>query len=344
MDNSGIKQVSGLRKKIIITLISSLLCFFVLLICEFFAAIMVIHYTHNMLEPFKIPDKKTFIEYVKEIDYNNLKTFDALNSNIKREDEEGSNSGNFPYYKFRAPVGLEYKKRPVIFLGCSFAYGMGLENPQTISYKVSKYTYRPVYNYSLPGGGVQHTLWMLNNSKRFDEIKNPEYAIFIFIDDHFRRSLSAFPFLNYPYSESLYVIRGGKVYPECKLKQILYRSYLYRLLCSKFGTFKYVSPIFQNYREDRIVAFFKEEEKILKQKYPNIKFVVMTFPDSTNKVESLKQKIENEGICVVDGFEIFEKETHTEFSHQDEYFLDNGHPNEKMFSLFVPELAKQLNL
>jgi len=197
---------------------------------------------------------------------------------------------------------------------------------------------------AFPSYGVQHTLWLLHNSSRFDEIKNPEYAIYIFIDDHFRRALSAFPFVNFPYSESFYEIRNGKIYEESKSRQFIYHSYFYRLLSFYIGNFKYTSPFFKDYREDKVITLFKEEKRLFEERYPDIKFVVMMFPYSLNNDASFLDKIRKEGIQVVDGYKIFKKQTDTEFQHQEEWFLPNDHPTEEMFELFVPDIVNELKL
>ena len=67
---------------------------------------------------------------------------------------------------FRSPAGLEYKDKPsIVLFGCSYAYGQNLENEETLSYQLSRYLKRTVYNFALCGGGLQDILHIIRNNK-----------------------------------------------------------------------------------------------------------------------------------------------------------------------------------
>ncbi len=285
----------------------------------------------------KFPSREFFKELRKNIDYSSFTTFDEN----YRYEEDDSPMGH--EIKYRKPVGLNYNKRPIIFFGCSCTFGLGVEKDKTLPAKVSEYSHRPVYNFSLSGWGIQHVLWVLNNEKKLDEIKNPEYAIYVFIVDHYRRAMSSFPYAEVPMSLTLYSEKNGKFVKENPYRKIYYRSYFYRLLSEKIGFWKSKMPVFHAYKEDKIVSFLREENRILKQKYSDIKFVVFVMTVETDET-SLEKKIENAGITVVDGRKIFDEKTNGEQYDGNKWEQPDGHPNEELFSLFASELVKKLDL
>lgn len=285
----------------------------------------------------KFPTKEFFKEIRKNIDYSSFTTFDE---NYFYE-EDDSLMGHEA--KYRKPVGLNYDKSPIIFFGCSCTFGLGVEKDKTLPAKISEYSHRPVYNFAISGWGVQHVLWLLNNEKKLDEIKNPEYAIYVFIDDHYRRAMSAFPYAEVPMSLLLYTEKNGQFIKENPYKNILYRSYFFRLLSEKVGFWKSQMPVFKEYKEKKVVSFIKEENRILKQKYPNIKFVVFSITVDCDET-SFEKKIEKAGITVIDGKKIFEEKTDGEPYNPTKWEFPDGHPNDKMYSLFAHELVKKMNL
>ena len=90
--------------------------------------------------------------------------------------------------KFIQPLDYSPDKRPIVVMGCSFANGFGLEQKDTLAYKIQKFTKRQTFNYSKNGHGIQHVLYKIQNSNFFNEINpDPEYVIYVFMDDHLRR-------------------------------------------------------------------------------------------------------------------------------------------------------------
>ena len=59
-------------------------------------------------------------------------------------------------YSFKSFGDFYSKKKPIVVMGCSYAFGQGLKDKQTFSYKLSKKAKRPVFNWSI-GGGVFST-------------------------------------------------------------------------------------------------------------------------------------------------------------------------------------------
>ncbi len=96
--------------------------------------------------------------------FNNLFIFPLHNfDNALKNAIKGTPVGNRIHFRIDS-VDVKNTKSPVILFGCSFTFGAGLNDNETFSYKLSKYTGRNVYNRGLSGYGVQHMLYMLNDS------------------------------------------------------------------------------------------------------------------------------------------------------------------------------------
>ena len=74
-----------------------------------------------------------------------------------------------------SPEGLNYKKKPIILFGCSYAYGYQLEREQTLTYKLAQNAKIPVYNRAFTGWGIQHMLYQSKIEKLYEILPEPEY-------------------------------------------------------------------------------------------------------------------------------------------------------------------------
>ena len=135
----------------------------------------------------------------EEIKIDGYETEDFTAEIIKSTDEA--------YIQFcgeeRQVFGENYKKRPIVILGCSYAYGHGIKNKETFLYKLSQITKRPIINFALCGDNaiesLKHLKNYINNDKKNKEtIKNAEYVIYVYMHDHINRYLSTnFIYENY---------------------------------------------------------------------------------------------------------------------------------------------------
>lgn len=218
-----------------------------LLFAEFYAALVV----NNINEANKhnFPKISQIKKIIAKFDYDKFTTFDKAYVELKKT--------------VRPPAGLNFqKKRPLIFFIDSYTYGAGLEEKGTLPFQISQYTKRPVYNCSVCGWGVQHILYLLRNEKDLENIKNPEYAIYLLIEDHFRRAISPFPFSDVPYSVQLYREKNGQLYEQEGIK-FYQRSYLYRYLSQWLSFLMVRSPLFTEFKENLLIKYLKEEKKLL---------------------------------------------------------------------------------
>lgn len=253
----------------------------------------------------------------------------------------------FNYYldkvNFR-PVKIGNKlKRPIIFFGCSFTYGFGLNDCQTLPYKIWKLTNRTVYNRAFNCWGGQHVLYQLRRDDLKKEIPYAEYIVYTFIYDHLDR------FYSYVVSNPSETMLKYKIVNN-KLSEVKPAF----LPCYSLFTVKYVQDAItemkNNNKDDLIYMFnsiMNESLRLSRIKYPNSKFVILVYKESRSipdteltKFNKNINKLKNKGFIVIDAQELVGHSL-----DRKEYILnDNFHPSEKVWNEIAPKLVKYLKL
>lgn len=256
--------------------------------------------------------------------------------------EENYEDNNYFSDTSRYKTICKSNKRPIIIFGCLFAAGWMLENEQTVSYKLSNQSNRSVYNFANPGWGPQHPLFLLTNEKKTDEVKNPEYIIYIMIDNHQER-IAAYNFC--PTSSVLnlvYPIKEGKILPPKKNVPFYYKFYLPRLLELTYkhyiSRFDDKSGHFVNDTDWQLMVL--NWKNVAEEKYKNVKTVVFMFP-AMCVVNEEYPLLEKNGVIILKMPPEIEKKF---IDNPAEYQLYDKHPNEKAWDIIVPEIIKQLKL
>ena len=222
---------------------------------------------------------------------------------------------------------------PLALMGCSFAYGLYLEEDKTPSAILSKLTGRTVYNLGIPAGSPREMLYILRNdeyrTKLFGNRTDFEYIIYPYITHHKYRLYQNT--LQYVVTPSYKVKNEELVYsPQNKVLAI---SYLYR----KFLELRY-SKINQVSAFKLHSLYMKEINKEIKKYFPQTKFVILIYEDHLNEDRS---NLEKEGITIIKATDILDTNI-----NKLEYKIsaENRHPNEKAWELLIPSLIKKLNL
>ena len=160
-------------------------------------------------------------------------------------------------------IGNSYKK-PIIFFGCSYMNGATLEENQTLSYIISEKTGRSTVNRGIPAGSINNSIFDLRDDDFYkllksNNIKNPEYIVYMFINDHLKRI--SIPYLGYvtPSDKHVYEIvirykfRNGKLI-ENKPSKILLP--FYTLYTTKAYYYLYANKFKKNSSEDNMINLF----------------------------------------------------------------------------------------
>jgi len=266
-----------------------------------------------------------------------------------------------PY--FIQPLPFSDKKPPIVVMGCSFANGFGLPQEETLAYKLQKLTNRKVYNYAQDGQSVQFVTYKIQNSNFFKTIQpDPEYVIYVFIDDHLRRMQK--DFLNYDdvikylrYKE----IKDGNnkktIYapfpPPEKVEPIDYLkvTMLYKKLNDLFIYLQSDDRKFDLFKQHVLLA-----NKYLKYRHPDSKFVVVVYNSNaytkTSKTAMRKpfktnrwKELEDEGIIVINfntpEYKFLEM---PEYNFYAPDVTAGAHPSGKAWDALVPIIIEKLGI
>lgn len=234
-------------------------------------------------------------------------------------------------YPLRKPVEKNTGKKQIIIAGCSFAYGLLLEEEDCIHKILSDMTGRTVSNIAVPSGSEREALWFFMNKDRLFQYINKEqdvdYIIYICIDDHKRRL-----FFDLDTIAPQYRVTDNGTDIEF-LKDKLYRhTFLYRNL--KLAKY-HLTP--QNEVLDLQNLFLRKINEKSKELFPNSKFVVLNYAfETSDRLKELEKdgiKVITLGDCFGDNFYKAEYKT-----------IDNLHPNGKCWKRVAEILKKELNM
>lgn len=242
----------------------------------------------------------------------------------------------------RAPEGLEYNNKPIVIFGCSYAYGYNLSKEQTFSYKLANTTMRPVYNRAWTGWSIQHMLYQTRLEKFYKQIPEPEYVIYVYLNDHLRRlylmSFAAWNILaeeqNLRYKEKDgHLIQIQNKNPLLRqIKRLYLTNELHRMYVEKY--------ILKNHKKcyDFALKHFIESKNEMQKHWKNTKYIILFYNDtSDNKV--FKTNLEKNGFIIIDSSDLTDRNLKDEA-----YMMPNEHPTEAAWDLLVSPIVKELNL
>lgn len=278
----------------------------------------------------------------------------AYGKRVKKELEKQHSTYSYPEYSpklmdfddwyklncpkcFRNPVGLNYKKMPIIIFGCSFAYGERIDEEQTVSYKLSYLTKRPVYNRALGSWGVQHMLYQLRRKDFYKQVKKPEYVIYIYINDHIRRLYNYVYSANELYMGLIYKKNKDELTQDHLLMPYIDGLYINKIIREYYAQKIGYDPKRFNQNFDFLKLHFIKSKKELEKNYPNTKFVILIYQDSfTDRWPEL----EKEGFIIIKVKDLVS----VNLNNNKYKAYDNVHPNGKAWDVILPVLIKKLNL
>ena len=230
-------------------------------------------------------------------------------------------------------------KPPVAIMGCSYAYGLKLNDEETFAAQLSQYTGRTVYNLGIVGTSPREILYILENDElRSTLIKEePEYIIYPYISHHLKRLYTDIRFYaNSPY----YRLTDGKLQYYNKNKFIT-SSMIYR----KILEYKQ-----RKMSDDEAFALFciymKQISEEVKRHYKNTKFVILIYEDADGNSGNVLNENHNWQPLIQDGIIVLNASKITNVGlHNPEYKIQNDkHPNALAWSLVVPAISNELGL
>ncbi len=252
------------------------------------------------------------------------------------------------YYSdlFSDNVNTNSKKRPILLLGCSYVYGTGLDDTQTLAYKIHKLTRRSVYKRGFPAGGPQLALDMFDTGVMKKQVPDAEYIIYVYLNYHLAR-LYAYQ-LDYIEAEvnQRYKLKNGKL---IKIKQPKHPFYYSSFLVKNIQHFIADRLSLKEYDNYQLLnAVLTELMNQAKKNYKDVKFVILLYPSADIMSDGRKELMDSFEIKKLQemGFIVLNAEQLTKEPIRNiEYrILDREHPNEKAWDTIAPALVKKLHL
>ena len=217
-----------------------------------------------------------------------------------------------------------------IFLGCSYVYGDGLNDDETLPYYFSNlYNFnKNVINCGLRGKASNSALNILNNEAFLPFIKKNssiKHCVYSLMHDHIYRNFRVL--CNAP-SDCL-IIKDKKYVKSqliVRLKYLLARSCIFRKVFLPM-----MDKYFYHYYEDYIIHSLIEMNKIIEKKY-NSKLTIIVWPEF-NKIFVNKLRKTNLDLIFLPGF----------FNSEEYKIKYDGHPTAKANEEIAQKLYEHIN-
>ena len=297
-------------------------------------------------------------DYIKNLASESLKIYppisyiDNYKSNYSTQSYifQERNKNNFNYLRKNIYNTSYNKKGSIIFFGCSYTFGIELSDEQTLSNKIAKKLNINVYNFGICASGIQHMLSLLQNNIFYNLIKEePKYAIYTIIPDHFGR-LQKYIFPSPMMANGInlhYELKNSKLKKRYIPLNIFSKSFLVKSFFYQIDT--KINDSEPNTKEqNNILAYyiFTESFKILKKKYPNIKFIILRYETEEDLAEEYEDKeiwenLKKQGIIIINSSDLIGRKFRyaSEDTCEDDY-----HPSEKAWELLIPKLIEKIDL
>ncbi|MBL4585851.1 MAG: hypothetical protein JKX84_02145 [Flavobacteriales bacterium] len=231
----------------------------------------------------------------------------------------------------------------IMVTGCSFAFGYGLNQYQTLSYYLDSLSGKRGYDYGVSGHGTQQTLALLQSRNLSTEIAETNgVLIYLFIDDHIARLIGSRRLIklwarNYPY----YYLDDGELKRDGSFwtgRQLLSRFYRAISESAFIDLFDIDLPWYVSESHLALYgAVLGEAKKEFKNQYPKGEFLVVIEPNSKLGARVSAVLTEN-SIDFLNLSELLDKEESKYKIHWTE-----AHPNENYYLEVANAINSYLN-
>ena len=248
---------------------------------------------------------------------------------------------------FRTSLEKNFKNDgSILIFGCGIAYNAGLEDKQTLHFKLSKKLDKKVYNFAICASGIQHMYAILK--KFHDKIEERvDCAIYIYQTAHSQRllqNIATTPImetginLKYKLNENTLKLEYPQLYRFAK-------SFIVKDFYSRQDE---KIKNHENINEEKSIELayqlFKQSREILKQKNPNIKFIIINYEIEENNpdcfdTKKLWKKLEQDGFIIVSTSEMVGRKFTL---NEEDTTKDRCHPSEKVIDSLIPQIIKKI--
>ena len=250
------------------------------------------------------------------------------------------------YGRRMTPAG---EKKNILFLGCSFTFGQGVNDEETFPYLVGKKTGLRTYNAGIPGASPTMVLKRIREDEFPGPVSDAETTvIFTVIPDHIMRTIGTMALFrshstsltHYPYA----YLSGDELIVRDSFAgdPTLRKPFLYAFSRTNFArAFSVDYPVLTKDHYHLIARVFKEMEAGLRRKYPRMKhFVVSFFPAGNlrQQYRDLRDALVRENIRIFD-FTFLHAPQFLDHSFSLKY---DGHPGPVAYELYSDLLIHEI--
>ena len=252
------------------------------------------------------------------------------------------------------------KKKPILFVGCSYTFGEALEDDDNMPAKIEKITGRHGYNWGISGYGPAQVLTLLLLEKENHLLnEKPEYIIYTYMFNHIDR------FIEY----ELYDLYRKRNYIPIQKYNDFYKSYVYRnIKDAELSDYLYDMES-MDVQLNLFYSIMKDIKNESEKLFPDSKFVVLIYSDinydlclglvrenneNEQRIEKMfeimyskefRKKLEEIGFIVITTEELTGRKMYKLEDRQPKIVDPNyPHPTSKAWDEVVPQLCRRLNL
>tara|TARA_R110002049_G_scaffold152839_2_gene316988 strand:- start:2002 stop:3243 length:1242 start_codon:yes stop_codon:yes gene_type:complete len=238
----------------------------------------------------------------------------------------------------------------LVFLGCSFTFGEGLNNNETFPYVLSDITGLKTYNYGVPGSSPALMLKTILKSDKpiFDpNDQNEKVLFYVYIGDHFNRVIANSKYLKYDlnfYNDPYFYLEDDQLKFENTFSEMNFFKKTFIRLLSKSSFMKVLRLSYPSIGEEQVKLFAAIIEGIKKEamkRDETVKdFYVVIWPGEKYKNTALISELSNAGIKTINYGDI---DLFNLLKNRHELKRD-GHPSALTNNLLAFLLSKDLEV
>jgi len=202
-----------------------------------------------------------------------------------------------------SPGKYEGRNKFALFMGCSFTFGVGVQDNETVPYYFAEKQkdYVP-YNYGLGASGPHQFLRLLETKNLREEIKEEQgIGIFYYIEEHIQRATMHLPSIGWLRQSPHYELNQNQELEyqgNFEEDKSLWAQLLLKLAFQNFDYFTHhIFPRVSKQDGDTTCKIIKKIKSEFLKQFPNSQFVVLY--NSGDMIYPMKNCLKKEGINYV---------------------------------------------
>jgi hypothetical protein len=219
------------------------------------------------------------------------------------------------------PQTASHKLQSVIFFGCSYTYGDGVNDSETLPAQYARLdTCSSIYNYAIDGWGPAQTLQeLLHKSLANETQSDTATGIYVWIDDHLKRaSLYKSHYLGWTQFFPCFVLQNDSLVYKGNFESVYpIRGCMFQLLNNSIFLKNIDIPAHESAADYQLsCAILKASQVAFLHQFKSGKFIVFLYPDNGSALISYLKKAKIDYIV-----------SDRNLLRQSDFIPRHGHPN-----------------